>query len=529
MEDEAVSGMCWCGVGRGIMGCVERYRLTGTVFLTGAAVLAVEVLAVRLLAPFFGNTVYSFSSVVSVVLAALSLGYWHGGRLADRAPSERTFFLFVGGAGMATLLVEVLAAVVLPLTSVIGIAFGPLVAASLLFAGPSYLFGALSPYAVKLSSLEAPERGVGRVSGDVFFASTCGSILGSLLSGFVLIPHVGVVPSMLGIGCAVTLLGLLGVWRSGVSVSLVLLVLASLGVLTYGAYGIAESLQRFSLPLGTVRYVEDGTYERIAVVDTDALGTLLPGRVLLLDRTLSSGVTLPERDLLFPYTTYYRLYRIATHAPSRMLVLGAGSGTVAEMLHRDVPEVPIDLVDIEPKLLSVAHTYFSLSETPEIAFRVADGRRFLRTATDTYDFIFSDMYATLYAVPWHVSTREYYELLRARLAPGGVYVGNYIARSVHEDRSYLWAVVRTLRSVFGEVAVFAVTDSVASSTVQNFMLLASADSALVGDVDEVLRADDMLAPFAAHLVAYDPSGLARYPIFTDSYAPVELYSAALAR
>lgn len=521
--------MRWCTVVQEVAARAGQYRLTGTVFLTGAAVLAVEVLAVRMLAPFFGNTVYSFSSIVSVVLAALSVGYWHGGRLADRAPVERTFFLFVCGAGIATLMVEVLAGLVLPLTSLIGITFGPLVAAVTLFAVPSYLFGVLSPYAVKLSSLSAPERGVGRVSGDVFFASTCGSILGSLLSGFVLIPHLGVVPSMLGIGCGVALLGLAGLWCSGLRASTILLVLVSLGALTYGAYGASRSAALSSLPSGIVRYVADGTYERIAVVDTAAIGALPFGRVLFLDRTLSSGVTLPEQDLLFPYTTYYRLYRIATPTPSRVLVLGAGSGTVARALHHEVPKATIDVVDIEPKLLSIARTYFSLPEVPEIVFHVADGRQFLRTGTDTYDFMFGDMYATLYAVPWHVSTREYYELLKAHLTPRGVYVGNYIARSGEDDRSYLWAVVRTMRSVFGEVAVFAVTDPNASSMVQNIMLLASADPALVRDIVKTLETDNTLAGFVDHLVPYDPALPERHPIFTDSYAPIELYSAALAR
>lgn len=505
-----------------------QYHVTSTVFFTGAAVLAVEVLAVRMLAPFFGNTVYSFSSVVSIVLAALSVGYWHGGRLADRVPSERTFFLFVCGAGIATLVVEVIATVVLPLTGLLGIVLGPLVAAVVLFAVPSYLFGVLSPYAVKLRSLTMPERGVGRVSGDVFFASTCGSIMGSLLSGFVLIPHLGVVPSMLGIGCGVAFLGLMGLWRSGLSVSTILQVCVSLGVLTYGAYDASRGAELFSLPSGTVRYVADGTYERIAVVDTTAIGTLPPGRVLILDRTLSSGVTLPEQDLLFPYTRYCRLYRVVTPTPSRMLVLGAGSGTVARVLHREAPLATIDVVDIEPKLLSIARTYFSLPEVPEIVFRVADGRQFLRMGTDTYDFMFADMYATLYAVPWHVSTREYYELLKTRLTPRGVYVGNYIARLGEEDRSYLWAVVRTMRSVFGEVAVFAVTDPNASSTVQNIMLLASPDPSLVRGIAKTLRADDTLAGFVDHLVPYEPALPERYPIFTDSYAPIELYSAALA-
>ena len=184
------------------MPAIHRFLLPLIVFLTGASVLVVEVLAVRVLSPYYGNTIFTVSSVISVVLFALSLGYYVGGIAADRRPTLQWFFGLILSSGLVLLLFYFLGTLALPaLSESLSIEVGPLVSAALLFLLPALLLGMLSPYAVKLQSLHFPNQGVGSVAGTIFFWSTLGSITGSLLAGFVLIPNVGIDRVLIAVAC----------------------------------------------------------------------------------------------------------------------------------------------------------------------------------------------------------------------------------------------------------------------------------------------------------------------------------------
>ncbi len=191
------------------MKSLNRILLPFAVFITGASVLIVEVVGVRVLSPFYGNTIFTVSSVISVILLALSCGYYAGGRVADRHPTLQYFFGLILVSGLTLLFFYCLGTIVLPiLSSKLSISLGPLVSATLLFLLPALLLGMLSPYAVKLQSVQFPEQGVGSVAGSIFFWSTLGSIAGSLSAGFVLIPHVGIDRILIANGVALSTLGL---------------------------------------------------------------------------------------------------------------------------------------------------------------------------------------------------------------------------------------------------------------------------------------------------------------------------------
>src|SRR5687767_1604729 len=203
-----------------------RLLLLCTVFLTGMAILIVEIAATRILAPYFGNSIYTFSSVIGIILAALSIGYYLGGRLADHKPSATVFYGLIAAGGISVLLLQLLNIHLLPLIAYrLSMIHGPLTVSLLLFLLPALLLGMLSPFAIKLLHEEDPAAGVGSVSGLVFFWSTLGSIAGSLGAGFVLIPHWGVSHIVLGVGAVLLLLGgggmLIAAWarRQGVIVA----------------------------------------------------------------------------------------------------------------------------------------------------------------------------------------------------------------------------------------------------------------------------------------------------------------------
>ena len=198
----------------------KKISLSFTVFLTGACVLVIEVVATRILSPYFGNTIFTVSSVISVVLLALSAGYYLGGKLADRFPTEKFFYSIILASGLSVILLQFLMLFFLP---VIGYALpitgGPLVSAVFLFFLPSFLLGTLSPFAVKLQGQYFPEKGLGSIAGEIFFWSTLGSIFGSLLAGFVLIPRFGINNIISAIAAVLVVLGLCPLAKNGISKS----------------------------------------------------------------------------------------------------------------------------------------------------------------------------------------------------------------------------------------------------------------------------------------------------------------------
>lgn len=507
---------------------LKRDVLLYVVFFTGAVVLAVEVMAVRILAPFFGNTIFSFSSILSVILAALSVGYWHGGRLADKTPTHEFFYRLVTYAGWAVILAQFAGHFILPvLSGIFSVITGPLVASIILFFIPSYLFGLMSPFAIKLRSIEMTENGIGQVSGAVFFSSTLGSIFGSLLSGFVLIPHIGISISMYSMGVLVVLIGVVGTLRKRTFTwkhfFFYFVLFFAGGVLALNIEKVLASNMH-----GDVLFMKDGLYERVMVVEKEYMNQ--HARILELDKGFSSGITYPDGDLLFLYSVYYKLFGFFRESTAlhHALVLGAGTGTLAREIHKEFPEATIDIVDVEPMLFTLARQYFLMPETEKIREHTADGRQFLRNSKQQYELIFGDMYSTMYSVPFQTMTKEYYTLLYSRLVHGGVYMGNYIASLDFTPPSLLGSIVSTMHEVFDDVYVFAV-DSADSGDAQNFVIVATKGKNLPKLSKETIyrNRDSTYRIFANNLVENVDAIAQGNSIFTDDLAPVELRTGEL--
>src|SRR6266852_3857143 len=211
----------------------HKFGLLLSVTLAGMAVLIIEITAIRMLAPFFGNSIFTISSVIGIILAALGLGYYLGGSLADRKPSAAWFFSLIVVAGFSVLLLQFLNAVVLP-----GIAYklslidGPLIVSFLMFFLPAMFLAMLSPFAIALLHAREADKGVGNASGLVFFWSTLGSIAGSLATGFLLIPHWGIGNIIAGTGSGLVVLGGAGLLATRKLPKIVPVGLALLGLIS---------------------------------------------------------------------------------------------------------------------------------------------------------------------------------------------------------------------------------------------------------------------------------------------------------
>lgn len=491
---------------------MKRYTLLLVVFLTGAAVLMLEVVATRILAPYYGNTIFTVSSVIGVFLAALSVGYYKGGTLADKHPYASWFYGIIALGGVATIVMELLVRLLLPkLSGVFSLIEGPPIVCVLLFFQPGLLLGMLSPYAIKLQQLSLPERGMGTLSGEVFFYSTLGSIFGTLITGFYLIPHYGVSSIVLGVGAGLVLLGGLGlICQRKMNGGVMLLLLGCTACATLFLFS-AESD-------ANVLYQRDGIYERVTIYSGEQEGK--PARFLRQDFSESGGAYVGSSEHVAAYTKYYELYKLFTPELKRVLVIGGGAYTIPRALIEKLPDVEVDVLEIEPGLHDLAQRYFELPASPRIHNIVEDGRRYLADTDKRYDMIFSDVYFSLYSIPVHFTTREFFDLARTRLNPGGLFLANIIGALSRRTPSLLLSEMKTFRDVFPQSYFFAV-DSRRSQEVQN-IIFAGHQSDTTLDMAQQSSSEDVFFR-ELPLRQIDPERFELGPqlTLTDDYSPIE--------
>ena len=483
-----------------------------------------------MLSPYYGNTIFTVSSVISVILLALSVGYYAGGVLADRRPSLEWFFSIILASGLLLLLFYFLGRLILPaISGKLSLELGPLISAALLFLLPALLLGTLSPFAVKLQSLYVPAQGVGSVAGRIFFWSTLGSISGSLLAGFVLIPNFGVDRILIANGIALSALGfvplvLLGVRGKGLYAAL-------------GAMIVLAAAPSFAVEPVTagekVIYRKDGVYQRITIYEGEYYGR--PARFFLLDRSESGAMFLDSTDptdLVYDYTKNYGLFRLFTPRVQNALVLGGGAYSIPKAMLRELPDADVDVAEIEPSFFDLAKQYFGAADSPRLHNYVQDGRRFLQDAGKKYDLMFGDVYFSYFSVPPHFTTKEFFELAKARLSPGGVFVANMIGDLSRQQPSLIMAEIKTFKSVFPNSYFLAVDSPVITSLVQNITLVGyNSDTRIDLLSDQVAQHRDPLIRLLPYKVLdidrrYE---LSAYPMLTDDYSPVEYLTARALR
>lgn len=495
----------------------SRNGLSAVVFITGAAVLVVEVTATRILSPYYGNTIYMVSAVISVILGALSLGYWRGGIIADKNPSTHEFYKIIYQGGISLFVLFLMMLTILPVSGhFFSLQAGPLIWAILLFFPSSYLLGMLSPFAITLAHKEHATHGLGRITGRIFFWSTTGSIAGSISAGFIFIPYAGVESIIFGTTLVIVMLGGIGHFctsRKGLRGSLFFL--GIILVIIFFTFIFTRNIA----PPNTL-FIKDGVYERLSIVDNSYAGK--PARFFLQDRSVSGIMYLESDDLVAEYTKYYELYKIFTPNLSRALVIGGGVYSIPKALHHDAPDAQIDVAEIEPSLESIAQTYFRLPATTKIKTYVADGRRLLYDTRKQYDMIFSDVYYSLYSIPAHFTTKEFFTEAKGKLSANGIFVANIIGTSNKTSESLLFSEIRTMHEVFPNMVIFAV-DSTTSPAIQNFILVGVNGTTTLDSIRASRSFDnnEFLKSISTHEIPLSPKVYSRYTILTDNYAPVE--------
>lgn len=389
-----------------------------TVSLSGAAVLALEILGTRLLGPVYGVSLFLWSALISVTLAALSAGYALGGRWADRGVSAAGLGAIVGIAGAWVLLVPFLHRPVIGAAESLGLRAAVLVSAALLFAPPLTLLGMVSPYAIRLKvrSLEH----VGRTAGNLYAVSTVASVASALLMGFVLIPSLGVERLTYAVG--LTLLAAAGVALLDRPRASVARTAAGVVVLLGVAGGFAAIPADAADPARGLLAVRQSAYAEIRVVEHRGM------RHLLVDGGVHTRVDPETNRSLHPYVAAVDVLKCLFDEPGSVLLLGLGGGSIAKSWAADGWDV--DAVEIDATVARVAREFFGLRDD-ECRVHLADARRFLARTDRKWDVIVVDVYGSS-SIPFHLATREAFELMASRLAPGGVLAMNLITLGWHD-------------------------------------------------------------------------------------------------
>ncbi|WP_135829167.1 spermidine synthase [Halorussus halobius] len=481
------------------------------VFVSGVASMGLEILAGRVVAPEYGNSIYTWGSIIAVFLAALSLGYYLGGKRATHRATNATMVrLLLGTAAYVAVLIfagDLLlnAASTIPLPA----RFAPLPAVTLLFGPPTYLLGFISPYAAELSGTD----GVGEASGRVYAVGTVGSIVGAFGTTFFLVPAMGIQAIELAFGLLLvaTALALLAPTfpRRQVVATLGVGLLLSAAVAS-GSLGVSAG--------GQVVHHAQTPYQELEVADLGDTRTLyLDGQ-----RHSAMDTTDPDRHV-FEYTRYFHLPYLFADDPDdvdRVLFVGGGGFTGPKHFVSEYENVTVDVAEIDPEVIDAAERYFGVEESERLNIHNEGGRQFLEDTDHEYDLVVLDAYKRD-KVPFQLTTEEFMRLVDDRLSEEGMLMANVISAPDGPASQFYRAEYKTISQVFPNVYAFPTADV---SAIQNVEVVATKAETPISQAELERRNDrrDIGIDLSSEIESYrDSAPTDDVPVLRDDHAPVD--------
>ncbi len=494
----------------------QQYTHGIAAFLCGAAVMVLEMTGSRMLAPYLGTSIIVWTSLIGIVLAALSFGYWYGGILADRYPSASVLSKLIFAAAVVIAVVGGSYTFVLqPLSSgKLNLYIASLVSATILFAVPGALLGMVSPFLARLAigDVESSGRAVGRL----YAISSIGSILGTFLGGFVLVSvlKTGTILFLI----AAVLVSVAFMLRTvkqkfpdlgGTVVAVLLCVLSGAWYQTFGDGLLPEGIH-YETPYNHIRVFD--TYQgRIRAYQTD------PG-----EYSQTNIIVGRPETLLCRYAKYADLLFLYNPNARHVAVLGGGGYCLPNYFLATRPNIDIDVVEIDPGVTEIAKKHFGLVDDQRLHIFHEDARRFLRrtrTSNDyKYDLIFSDAFNASYNVPFHLLTKECLTEISDRLDDDGIFMVNIIASATGPRKQFFQAFHRTASEVFPHVDAYMIDDHQQGKSFQNIVFVAFKRDDIPAIDDPSASYADLLRRRWTQPVPHD------VPPFLDALAPVEWYT-----
>jgi spermidine synthase len=423
---------------------VSRSFLLFTALVTGAVVMALEILGSRLLAPVFGNSLFVWGALIGVILAAMSSGYAFGGWISDRYRGGMVLAGLLLFSGCWTFLVSWASQPIL--FQVVQVVedprWGPTLAATVLLAPPAFGLSGVLPAMLRLAVADMDH--LGRHTGRMIALSTVGSLLGTWGTAFFLLSWVGSQALVAWLGTVQVALGLLWLWTNKPVRPLLFTVAGGLALVS-GALAL-HPVQKLQDPV----YQEDSPYQQVRIRDDQLF------RYLVLDRTFHAVMWKSDPIPLFlPYSQLMVAALALAPEPRRGLILGHGGGSLAKWLARYWPSLEVDVVEFDPVVVRMAEDYFDYHPPANHHVFVKDARAFLNATNQMYDVIWIDAFAR-HMIPFHLTTIEFFSTVRAHLSRDGIVAVNLASSGEGGDTSRAEAVVQTMKGAFPHIETFAV-------------------------------------------------------------------------
>ncbi|MEZ4770999.1 MAG: fused MFS/spermidine synthase [Caldilineales bacterium] len=504
------------------------------VFVAGFVTLGVELTAARLLDPWFGNSILVWAALIGLVLAWLSIGYWLGGRIADRRPQAALLYGIALAAALLVALIPVLSRPILQRAALssldlenfsAGLLIGSAVAILLLFSLPTLLLGIVSPFAIRLAVSDVGSSG--QVAGRLYALSTLGSLLGTFVPVLLLIPAFGARLTFELLACTLAGVALIGLLleRGRSAAPAVLLFPVLLGLTWVSAQGAVK-------PEPGLLDEGESLYNYYQVVQRG------PETWLKLNEGIGlHSVYHPQSALSEGIWDYFLVAPLFAEGKQgnegnkgngngdvqSLYLVGLAGGTVAQLYTDVYGPIPIDGAELDPEIIAAARSYFHLDDYPNVNAVAADGRSWLaaQPVDRRYSVIAIDAYRPPY-IPFQLATVEFFEIVRDHLAADGVVAVN-AARS-RDDYSLVNALAATMAQVFP--SVYVVDESTEGWSLGNSLVVATMQPTTLDDFRSNAAALDpaaqpLLSEMADKAIVTARPAEGSGAILTDDKAPIE--------
>ncbi|TRZ77412.1 spermidine synthase [bacterium] len=488
---------------------VKKWIIEIAVFICGMVVMIFEIVGSRVLGPFLGTSIFVWTSLIGVILGSLSIGYWIGGKIADKKANLTNLAIIIFLAAICISLTALIKNSLLSSfqTSFWSIKQSSILASIILFFPASMLLGIVTPYAVKLklNSLDIS----GSTVGNLYAVSTVGSIVGTFLAGFFLVPKIGTTKLLFLLSIVLVVTSIILSLKQFIKIKICILILI---IFCWGSNNIIQEMNRKN---GFIDV--DTEYNHVWIYNYKDVRTDQTAKVMSINNESSSAMFLENDDLVYEYTKYYHLVKHFNPTFKKALAIGGAAYSYPKDYLKKYSNAEIDVVEIDPKLTELAKKYFNLKENPRLNIFHEDGRTYLNKIQKKYDVIFGDAFKSYYSLPYQLTTQEAVQKKYDILNDNGIVILNIISSIEGVKGKFLRAEYTTYKSIFPQVYLFPVNDFIDGEKLQNIILVALKSE----NIPTFKSADQEIDKYLQHLWTEEIDS--DMPILTDDFSPVDHY------
>ena len=486
---------------------MKKYSLEITVFLSGALTMMLELIAARVLSPYVGSSNLIWTTIIGIMLTSMSIGYWFGGKMADKNKENDIKILsnYLLISAIATSIIPILEVVFIDVLSQLSnnLIFVAIICATVTFGIPSFLLATVSPIAVKIKNNSMDH--IGATSGKISSLSTIGSIFGTFFAGFILIPNLGVRNIILG--CSI-LLWILSVYLFNKKdkkyyILMIVELLIIIGLNLLGGYLFQVSNPEITRDV-------DSEYSRIWVTNLNVGENTY--KTLQVDTGLESYINQETGEMGATYLYYYDLFEYYNKESNDALMIGGAAYTYPMHYLKKYQNKTIDVVEIDEKMTQIAEEEFGLDKNnPNLGLITQDGRSYLNYNEKKYDTVFVDAFKGLNA-PFELTTYEAMQKVYDSLNDNGTVITNIISAIEGDDADFIKYEYSTYKAIFDDVKVFQVNSNHSDNEGQNLILVGIKGNGNI-NTDKEEEYKELLSNEVKDFTSDKP-------IVTDDYAPI---------